>query len=149
MLRMSIWRPGLPNFRWVLLPAYVMSVLSAHRFVLTSLACSLRIEWVLVRRGRRRQRMRAPQQKTRVTFDFRRAVELHNIIEPEQNPVEYYHTMGQSSAGPARSTRAKKHYHLLTLRCHNVATQSTSLIHLKPCAVRIRCTIVCCGWYIG
>lgn len=46
-----------------------------------------------------RRRRRAPRTQHRVTFDF--VVKLHNIIEPEQNPAEYYHTMGSSSVALA------------------------------------------------
>lgn len=62
-----------------------------------------------VRRGRalrRRNHARVftATKDTRVTFDFSRAVKLHNIIELEQNPAGYYHTMGKSvpSSPPGR-----------------------------------------------
>lgn len=58
---------------------------------------------------------------TRVTFDFSRAVKLHNIIELEQNPARYYHTMGQSVPSSPPGRRGQKN----TTTCHPALTTTT------------------------
>lgn len=61
-----------------------------------------------IRRWRSRRSPRAVSQHTRLTFDFRRVVKLHNIIELQQNPARDYHTIGQSVPSSPPGRRGQK-----------------------------------------